>query len=237
MTSKPPQSSFKAAEEFAAWFTPEALHPDLEKHVRRDNALGSCIHHPLVIQVFHVPQMNKMVNAQYANKLRAVAEARAAREWDRFVFLHERPYRLDALLQVLPKLTGTRKGWKLIEEVWTDAEGVGINFDAWETIFSSGGARLMMNTKERRAFDVLPESVEVYRGAKHKHRRGFSWTLSREKAEWFAQRFDMRGAVLLSRTIAPARDALALLLGRGEDELLLRPHVARSLRGVRVDPL
>jgi len=82
-----------------------------------------------------------------------------------------------------------------------------------------------LSKENRRAFDALPESVEVYRGQEADAPVGFSWTTNREKGEWFAQRFAMRhkSPALLSGTVRK-RSVWAIELGRGEDEVLCDPR-------------
>ena len=45
----------------------------------------------------------------------------------------------------------------------------------------------MMDKEDRETFDSLPEEFMVYRGGEHEH---MSWTLSKEKAEWFRDRYE-----------------------------------------------
>ena len=74
----------------------EELDPELEPWVDPDGPLGPMLKHPLVYSILHTPGLNALVNAQLKAKTAAVRRARAEREWSRYIYLHERPYRLDA---------------------------------------------------------------------------------------------------------------------------------------------
>jgi hypothetical protein len=103
-----------------------------------------------------------------------------------------------------------------------------------------------MSEEERKAFEALPDPVQVFRGF---HRdggeRGFSWTTDREMAEWFAQVFnrgpkwyrrpgsepdapllwgDPGGVPRVASGTVAKRDVLAYLLEREESEVLTLPE-------------
>lgn len=92
----------------------------------------------------------------------------------------------------------------------------------------------LMDDAERAALDALPERVTVYRGLRTKHYRpdhvGFSWTLSRDVAERFANVHrkqlwgDPDGApIVLEQTIN--KDQIVwLILGRDEQEVVICPR-------------
>ena len=55
-----------------------------------------------------------------------------------------------------------------------------------------------MNEDDFKVFESLPNVVTIYRGVTDKNKdnkRALSWTLSQDKAEWFAHRFDEVGEV------------------------------------------
>jgi hypothetical protein len=92
---------------------------------------------------------------------------------------------------------------------------------------------MMMDEAERAALAALPDPLRVFRGfSLDDHERGFSWTISRELAEWFAQRFALLGgeARVASGLIAKAK-VIAYLSSRNEDEVLALPE---DVHGVRV---
>jgi len=114
------------------------------------------------------------------------------------------------------------------------------NYDRWCEFFEKAlvnghdELRAMMTDRERAALAALPKIVTIYRGIRlppgeelDTLRPGFSWTLERARAQWFATeyatRFVKRGSpVVLKGSIF--RDAIIwLLLGRNEAEIVVRP--------------
>lgn len=84
--------------------------------------------------------------------------------------------------------------WTGLAWTWTGDDGPGYRLDWYLDMFTSPrpARAAMMNTDERAALDGLPPTVEVYRGVCHPDpacHRGLAWTLDRERAQWFADRF------------------------------------------------
>ena len=88
----------------------ERLRPELSDYLVEHPFFGLIIDHPLV-EVLHLyalidPPPSRSVyevidnaNAQLDYKNKAVREAVACKDWRLFAFLHERPWRLQALLR------------------------------------------------------------------------------------------------------------------------------------------
>lgn len=196
----------------------EKLHPDLEPYLE-DGVLGAQIRHPFVYQVPLVSNGN--ANAYYLQKKKAVEEALASSAYGRFVFLHERPYRLEAFVKIADKLPDA-KYWSLLGSIWTDTENGWQNLEQWKQLFSSSrpNRNFLMDENEQFGFENLGETFKVYRGCQEGlNEDGISWTLRPEKAQWFANRFQKDG-VVLEKVIAK-QDAVALFIGRNESEVVV----------------
>jgi hypothetical protein len=77
-----------------------------------------------------------------------------------------------------------------------------------------------MDSEELKILDNLPKSVTIYRGCqKDVNENGISWTLDKDRAEWFATRFKQEGLVL-EKTILK-RDIIAVFTGRSESEVVI----------------
>ena len=64
--------------------------------------------------------------------------------------------------------------------------------------------------------------VTIYRGVgSEEYRDGISWTLDREKAEWFATRFTEDGVVYSAKV--KSNDILYYISDRGEKEVIVDP--------------
>jgi hypothetical protein len=193
------------------------LHPDLQPYLE-DGAIGPQLRHPLV---YAVPLWsNGHANALYEQKVKAVKEALANNKYSSYIFLHERPYRLNAFSLIQNKLSDTQY-WSLLSDIWTDTENQWQGIDKWKQLLSSNrpSRHYLMNEEEFNLLQSLPELVTIYRGCQAGvNENGLSWTLDKKKAEFFANRFSKEG-IILEREI-PKSDIIAFLNGRGESEVI-----------------
>jgi hypothetical protein len=215
------------------------LHEGL-RHSLRLGKLGLMVHHPLVISMFVAPGMMDWVNKAYLSKVEHLAEAFKAGEWHTYVWLHERPYRVDALthLMQLRKLDlDAARAWKLIGDVWIDSENVQQHDRFWKKMWKDPRARMAMDAEEVEALAALPDPVPVWHGLerKPKGKLGFSWTTVEHTAQWFAQSFatrHKRPAYVASGSV-PKSFVCAYLLGRSEFEIIAFPD---HVEGVTITP-
>lgn len=214
------------------WGEPEELHPDLALYVEeRKDHLGSWIKHPLLFSPMHHAMMNGMVNKQYAQKRAALEEYEKEEAWYPIVMvMYERPYRLDAFLEVRDKLSD-EDYWILLSAIWTDSENIWQNQDKWRVCFMSrrpGRLDHIMEEEESKVWDSLPEKrIIVYRGyAIDDCDKGMSWSLNKERAEFFAKRF-MHRPEERARIVTGKVDkeyVLAYFSGRNEEEIVALPE-------------
>ena len=108
----------------------------------------------------------------------------------------------------------------MIANLWTDTENVYENHLAWEQLLflEFSDSHLMMDEEDTKFFNELPNTITIYRGGVDD--KGYSWTLDREKAEWFANRFNFDYEVF-EKTINKS-DAIAYLSDRNESEIIYR---------------
>lgn len=132
-----------------------------------------------------------------------------------------------------------------VAEAWVDAEWPGRHFDyfIWAELFTKavdGDPDSYLHDGEVRPRTDLPEKVTLWRGATEEHAEGMSWTDDRDRARWFAHRFDgMRGA----RTgqlweVTVWRDGVLARFekGRGEAEWVLDPFAVVEAGIVDAEP-
>jgi hypothetical protein len=192
------------------------------------------LNHPLVQSYPFNPAKAAVQNRQYDVKTKAVRDAQKKKDWHAFVFLHERPYRANALTVVQIEDPSTSHH-ELIANVWTDSENIWQSQRDWERLFKHLPDRhLLMDDDERRAFARLKERITIFRGLRSpRHNKlGISWTTDRTKAEWFARRYalpNIRPCVAIGE--ACKSDVIAHFLGRGENEIvILSEHVRRRYK-------
>jgi hypothetical protein len=74
----------------------ERLDPELEEYLVDEGPRGLCLRHPLVQQFDVSAERAALWNKIYKDKMHAVEQAIENGDWHGYVFLHERPWRLDA---------------------------------------------------------------------------------------------------------------------------------------------
>tara|TARA_R110001592_G_scaffold236443_1_gene494756 strand:- start:83 stop:706 length:624 start_codon:yes stop_codon:yes gene_type:complete len=197
------------------------LHKDLKKHIVTLDSGMEMIHHPLYVGTYTShPHLNELANNSYKSKKEFMRKYTEEKDIDSFMNLIERPYRVPIIMSVLRSWWKPTKKeyWDVISWIWQDTECVYENLDTWIELMTLefSEPQLMMNDKEKEVYDNLPKIVRVYRGGVDD--RGLSWSLSREKAEWFANRFDY-GYKVFEKEINKS-DILAYLDGRQEQEII-----------------
>lgn len=210
----------KTTEELFAQLINESnveLHPDLQPYLE-DGVLGPQLRHPLV---YAVPLWTKAhANYMYEQKKADLEKAIAEKKYSQIIFLHERPYRLEAFIQIANELPDS-KYWSLLASIWTDTENGWQNLEQWRALFGSDRPARghLMDENEHFTFGNLPETVEIYRGCQEGiNEDGLSWTLDPEKAKFFAERFGKPGKVL-KKAVNKAQ-IVALFSGRNEAEVI-----------------
>jgi hypothetical protein len=207
----------------------EDLCPELEAYFE-DDGKWPMIRHPLVYSIMHNPIQNRMVNRQLEEKKDALERARLSQDWNSFVFLHERPYRCNALTKLMGFDVPDDWWWKLVAEVWVDSENIRENREVWDVILRGDSRRgpsgAMMNDDEYAELRAMDETFTVWQGCTSERDDGWSWTIDKEKAEWFAERFaklEHAGPRLREATVR-RDDVIAYFTGRNESEILIDPE-------------
>lgn len=205
----------------------ESLHPELQAALA-DLGPFHAVRHPLLYSVPFFPGTEALLNQHLAHRKAALREALAARDFEKSVWLHERPYRADAFWRIARELADPQY-WALAGRVYVDSENVTEAWSLWQAIFADNrpGREHLMNEDERQALAALPETFPVWCGCTDPQKLdGLSWTVERRVAEWFARRYaslrQCEGFVVQGS--ARREDVLAHFLRRNEAEVLLHPE-------------
>ena len=229
----------------------EPLDEELAKHVEDSDVFGKVLRHPLGYMIPFIPEvMGGVANKSLKNKKELIAKAIENHDFERAIWFYERPYRLQAVLELYPKVLDFNGGGlngamrirqsslrlaKALRDVWTDSENIWQNYSEWAELLEKVGTKhfraSMEDEDDIKTLERLPEVVEVYRGGtivwedEMDAEPPFSWTLDKERADWFARRFKEV---------------------RSEDGFLMKAHIpkehiyfytnARKEREVVVDP-
>ncbi len=194
----------------------EELDPELVEYLEdMGEPFGQCLKHPLV---FSVPYMGEAghCNARLDQKRRQIEKAWDDGSWDTYMWAHERPYRLDAFLEIEAYLDDAEY-WRLLSEAWIDTENAWQNLDEWYELWQSDRGERPKHELPEGSGDVLT----IYRGVREEEHEGISWTLSYEKAKWFALRLRVGDEKAYVRTgTVEASRVWFYSDDRGEQEIL-----------------
>jgi hypothetical protein len=200
----------------------QELLPELRPYVE-EGAMGEQLRHPFIYQV---PLINYgAANHLYKFKVEETQRALKEKNWTKYIWLHERPYRIDAFIEINDRLTD-RNYWQFLVAIWSDTENAWQNLSEWKRLFGSDRPerKHLMDEEEFYYYQKLPDMVTVYRGCqKGQNENGLSWTFDKDKAEFFAHRLKKNGIVLKKRV--SKNQILAVLLGRGENEAIITERI------------
>lgn len=93
------------------------------------------------------------------------------------------------------------------------------------SLFKQADPTVLMEQDEYVQFKMLDDPVTVYRGVtthNAKNVKALSWTLSRETAEWFANRFGEKGTVYEAQI--DKKHIFAVFNRRNESKVILDPQ-------------
>ena len=155
-----------------------------------------------------------------------------SKNWDGYLLLFSSHERLDGLWRVFMnnlKEVGTKEMERLILETYQHTDFTIQNRRCWDlllgfvrdSVFSDSGGPIPVS-----------EDTEIYRGYQAKPRSrimGYSWTLDKDKALWFARRFPLAEGqcrYLATTTVNPSK-IKGYLVDRDEAEIVLLPEDAR----------
>lgn len=215
----------------------KVLHPDLKSYVETLKNGLTVLRHPLIYMVPYAPVMDEMANAMYAAKKAAIKKALEKEDFSSYIFLHERPYRLDALTSIEPKISDQKVLWGLIRSVWVDTEYPSYNFCHWDLLLTDVDRMALdcRHGEDLERFKSLSDEIEIYRGFSGDSDAvfGHSWTLDRSKAEWFAKRFNCENKQLGIATIDKSA-VVMMITRRSEEELVVD---VSQLNLIRIDKI
>jgi len=204
----------------------------------REEAEFPMIRHPLVYAVpfFEHPDEVARLNKMLVSKREACNKALDEHEWSRFVFLHERAYRVEAFQEVQENLSDLLY-WPLLREVWTDSENIFQNHMQWWEMLTAPRERRLLFTscEDRPELKKLGEVIHIYRGTSQVemdgHYLGYSWTLNEDKAKWFATRLHRPsdGQAVVASADTLKQNIVGYINARGEQEIVVEPKELQHL--------
>lgn len=141
--------------------------------------------------------------------------------FDSFIFIHERPFRLEALVEVLFSIK-KEDLFRIVEYVWTDLEGPCVNLEVWKYIFNYCEELGVLEDSKK----DLPEKFTIYRGTRAGIEDiGISWTLDASVAKMFSERFYTKRTnkqPIVKIKEVKKEDIFLFTDARGEKEVILK---------------
>lgn len=213
------------------------LHADLRKYVdmagdtRPGHGGFPMLRHPLIHTIYH-EEMNPHINNTYVGKLNDIEAAEKSGDYARAIWMRERPYRVDALY-MYASLLHREQLVPLVQDVWVDTEFPHQSMRMWLWLWD----RIAPITKPNVRFKLdqrkttTSARVKMYRGqsgTKDNRPDGISWTLDKDRAGWFMDRFPGDYPQLLMRTVR-TNEVIDRLTSRGEDEIIYIPGELRNV--------
>lgn len=140
-----------------------------------------------------------------------------------FLILLNKPY-LGAFFKFTKDLLSKEDYTDSLLHIWTTMEFPNVDPTVskreWISYWKKADMSLIYSDEDKRILDKLPEEFYVYRGIIGKAKiNALSWTLSQEKAEWFAKRFGSLGKVYKAK--CKKKDILAYISCRDEEEIVV----------------
>jgi hypothetical protein len=205
----------------------EPLHPELESARVEVHGIPA-IHHRYMISIPHIESMNAITNARFEIVKLKAKEMFEKGDYLGYVFGTERPYRLDALLDVMaeecvmkPLKEMNQELAYLVIKTWRDSEAPWVNNDTWRSIMRRvGHDNLLLE-----ASSSIEAGTAVYRGISLAESPdtlkdgGMSWTIDYDKAKWFATRHD-KGFDSYVLETACDENFIGVFDERGESEVI-----------------
>lgn len=151
----------------------------------------------------------------------------------RLFMMIEKSYALGFLKYAEPYLSERDFG-QLLSSAWISNESPNsdpnISKHRFVRMFKSVSPEYLMDAEELQQLQELDETVKIYRGVtpyNQKNIKALSWSLDRDKAEWFAHRFGEDGTVYEAQI--DKEHILALFTGRNEAEIIVDPRQLKEI--------
>ncbi|MDA0345365.1 MAG: hypothetical protein O3C54_05325 [Proteobacteria bacterium] len=149
-----------------------------------------------------------------------------SKELTRLIFVEfDKHERLQAFHTVKDSIRKPKQYWALFSGIWSNSESIYQNNHIIADVLTKEALAKkehlhMMDKTERKKFDALPDILTIYRGCWQENRQGFSWTLDKKTALWFANRIETGNSPILLSGKVTKDKVFALLLGRNENEIV-----------------
>ena len=162
-------------------------------------------------------------------------EAIYQQNWDKVFMLIEKPFRLNWLEENIDLIKDDKQYYNFLKDAYMMTEfpmnGFSNYRDLLHLLYAKDNPKLMMDKEELKLLNSLPNEVKIWRGVKvddvlDEDNIGLSFTLNKDKAIWFAERFAQAGVskAILIEAVVKRDDILSIFLNRDEEEVIVNPE-------------
>lgn len=140
-----------------------------------------------------------------------------------FLIIMHKPY-LPVFLKNIKDYLSDKDYANMLYDIWITVEypnhDINVSTSEFISMFKKAKKKFLMNQEEQFVFDSLPETITVYRGIqKDATTNALSWTLDKNVAKWFANRFNNNGTVV--EATINKKYVFAYINGRNEKEVVV----------------
>jgi hypothetical protein len=200
----------------------EELLPELKSSIINGGLFNrKSIQHPLVIgDIGMMP--NSYYNKQLIRKQERLKEFEKDKEFESYLFLIEKPFRVMFFSELVKQnkiKKFSKKYWRILSSLWTGSENIFQNKELWDNLLKDKtNSHFFMSKKDLKFFNSLENEFMVYRGYTH-WENGYSYSLDKERAVFFANRFGQNGKV--KEMLVKKEDVFAYTNSREEKEIII----------------
>lgn len=165
---------------------------------------------------------NSYYNKQLTRKKQMLNEFEQNNEFESYLFLIEKPFRILFFSELVKQNKIKRlskKYWKILSTLWTGSENIFQHKELWaELLKDKTNSQYFMSKKDLEFYNSLENEFIVYRGYTH-WENGYSYTIDKDIAVWFAERFGQNG--LIKERLVKKEDVFAFTNSRKEKEIII----------------
>ena len=144
--------------------------------------------------------------------------------WDKVFMLVEKPFRLNWLEENIDLIKDDKQYYNFLKDAYMMTEfpmnGFSNYRDLLDLFYARKNSKLMLDKDELKLLNSLPNEVKIWRGVKvddvlDDDNIGLSFTLNKDKAIWFAERFAQAGVsqAILIEAVVKRDDILSIFEG------------------------
>ena len=200
----------------------EELLPELKASLIDEGLFNrKSIQHPLVIGNLDL-MPNSYYNTQLIRKQQKLKEFEKNKEFESYLFLIEKPFRIIFFSELVKQNKIKRlskKYWEILSSLWTGSENIFQYKELWKELFQDKtNSHYFMSKKDLEFYNSLENEFIVYRGYTH-WENGYSYTIDKDIAVWFAERFGQNGKI--KERLVKKEDIFAFTNSRKEKEIII----------------